>query len=166
MFEKFYPAFVDMTMALGFPAFSIDEKNPLKVVFSEIERGDDVSERFERLRERFMEVLTKDLSRFPFVVSIFFPTNTGAPLYSKRINILIGQGVQRGVAEIHINIPRTGRSLNVVISDSWIHIETIDENYQVISFERPENAVEYIRNFVVEQVQSMSASSKKEVAVA
>ena len=47
----------------------------------------------------------------------------------------------------------------------WIHIETIDENYQVISFERPENAVEYIRNFVVEQVQSMSAPSKKEVAV-
>ena len=162
MFEKFYPAFVDMTMDLGFPAFSIDEKNPLKVVL----RGDDVSERFERLRERFMEVLTKDLSRFPFVVSIFFPTNTGAPLYSKRINILIGQGVQRGVAEIHINIPRTGRSLNVVISDSWIHIETIDENYQVISFERPENAVEYIRNFVVEQVQNMSAQSKKEVVVA
>lgn len=74
--------------------------------------------------------------------------------------------MQRGVAEIHINIPRTGRSLNVVISDSWIHIETIDENYQVISFERPENAVEYIRNFVVEQVQNMSAQSKKEVVVA
>ena len=55
MFKKFYPAFVDITMALGFPAFSIDEKNPLKVVFSEIERGDDVSERFERLRKRFMD---------------------------------------------------------------------------------------------------------------
>lgn len=32
--------------------------------------------------------------------------------------------------------------------------------------ERPENAVEYIRNFVVEQIQNVSAQFKKEVAVA
>jgi len=41
----------------------------------------------------------------------------------------------------------------VVISD----IETIEENYQVLSFERPEEAIEYIRNFIVEQIQIMSA---------
>ena len=89
----------------------------------------------------------------------------GEHLYSKEVNILIGHGVRRGVAEIHINIPRKNRSLNVVVSDGWIHVEKINENYQVLSFERPDDAVEYIRNFVVEQVQSMSAPSKKEVAV-
>lgn len=155
MFEKFYPAFVDMTMALGFSAFIVGGRSPIKVVFSEIEREEDVNERFEHLRERFMEPLSTSRSRF--AVSIFFSPNMGEPLYSKKIDILIGRSTRRGVAEICVNVQRANRRLNVVISDSWIHIETIEKNYQVLSFERPEEAIEYIRNFIVEQVQIMSA---------
>lgn len=52
MFSKFYPAFLNMIMAFNFPAFVVQGKNSFKVTFLEVERGDDLRERFARLRDR------------------------------------------------------------------------------------------------------------------
>lgn len=164
MFEKFYPEFVDMVMSLDFPAFFVHEKTPLKVVFTEVERGDDVSERFVRLRGCFMEIM--DSSRSRLDISLFFSPNRAEPLYSKEINIVVDSLARWGVTKIRINIPRTNRLLNVVIKDDSVHIENHDGSCHIFDFERVDDAVKYVRNFISEQVQIMSTSSTKEGAVA
>ena len=160
MFIKFYPAFLDMIMAFNFPAFIVHGENSFKVTFSEVERGDDLRERFARLRERFEMLVHQNPQRLRLDVSLFFPPDAGGALYTKEVMVFIVRDIS-GCTKINITVPRTNCEIRVVVTDEVIYIENSNDTRHVCGFKHSDKAVEYIQKFVSEQVLQMMSDPLK-----
>lgn len=144
-----------MIMGFNFPAFIVHGENSFKVTFSEVECGDDLRERFARLRERFEMLAFQNPQNPRLDVSLFFPPETGEALYTREVTVFIVHDMS-GAVKIHMTVPRTNCKIHIVVKDEVVYIENCGDTRHVCGFKHTDKAVGCIQKIISEQVQMMS----------
>lgn len=142
------PHIIDTIMALDFPAFRVHGSDTaLNVSFAEIERGENVSEKFHKLRGQLMAAFNNK----HFGVTIFF-SHEGPAKYTKAVQIAIHPNLF-GYYDVAVECPSTERKIRLVIHKDWVDVTKSFGDNRTLSFRDGDNAIEYFRNFISENVQ-------------
>ena len=148
--SRIAPYIIDAIMELDFPAFRVHGSDTaLNVSFAEIERGEDVSEKFHKLRGQLMAAFNNK----HFGVTIFF-SNEGPAKYAKAVQITIHPNLF-GYCDVAVECPSTERKIRLVVHKDWVDVTNSFGDERTFSFRNGDNALEYFRNFVSENVQLM-----------
>lgn len=149
--SRIVPYIIDAIMEFDFPAFRVHGSDTaLNGVFAEIERGEDGSEKFHhKLRGQLMAAFNNKL----FGVTIFF-SNEGPAKYAKAVQITIHPNLF-GYCDVAVECPSTERKIRLVVHKDWVDVTKSFGDERTLSFRNGDNALEYFRNFVSENVQLM-----------
>lgn len=148
--SRIAPYIIDAIMELDFPAFRVHGSDTaLNVSFAEIERGEDVSEKFHKLRGQLMAAFNNK----HFGVTIFF-SNEGHAKYAKAVQIAIHPNFF-GYYDVAVECPSTERKIRLVVHKDLVDVTKSFGDKRTLSFQDGYNAIEYFRNFISENVQLM-----------
>ena len=148
--SRIAPYIIDAIMELDFPAFRVHGSDTaLNVSFAEIECGEDVSEKFHKLRGQLMAAFNNK----HFGVTIFF-SNEGHAKYAKAVQIGIHPNFF-GYYDVAVECPSTERKIRLVVHKDWVDVTKSFGDKRTLSFRDGDKAIEYFRNFVSENIQLM-----------